>query len=303
MYDTNNSISALSYNVWGLPIRLPGHDQTTRFQKLADSLSSRNFNIICLQEVFHKNIRKELSNKLLPDYFHASDYECNQNIVGKWIQKDCYGGLMTLSKFPILQENFYRFKNLEKASIIERIGGKGFLFTTILWNGEPVNIINTHLYAGGGHQAVACRKNQILQMEEILQSIESYQRYPTLLFGDLNVIHSTVATSIPPEVYRYITTEMSFCDNKEVLDENSYTINPTLNSYTSPNEQKQKLDYIMIHNPEFSSTSIRIEEEGYDFYGCSALSDHLGWKAQLIYQGIRQNDNLLVLNKGTIFPN
>lgn len=287
-------ISGLSFNVWGLPIWMPGQDQDSRFQKLADSLSVRDFDIICLQEVFNKRVRNELKQKVLPLYFHASDYDCNQNILSNIIQKDCHGGLMTLSKFPILQERFYKFKTSKKTSIIERLGGKGFLFTTVLWQGRPINIINTHLYAGNDDHAIKCRMDQIKQMQEILNSIDFYQLYPTLLFGDLNIIHPDVCTEADrsrAENYDFLTKEMNFMDNGAYLDNNSYTINPDINVYNSKKEVRQKLDYIMVHNPSISDHALVLYEGKIDFSGRSALSDHLGWKTTISFKKKKMDES------------
>jgi len=281
----NRPIKVLSYNVWGLPISLPGHDQSVRFRKLSDSLAYRNFDIVCLQEVFHRRVRKKLKEGLLNQYFHASDYDCNQNILGPIIQKDCQGGLMTLSKYPIISEQFFPFTESQNASVIEKIGAKGFLFTTIIRNGKPINIINTHLYSGSTQFAARERMHQVKEMQQLLNGMESYQKHPTFLCGDLNITHPDVVDLYPQfdnaAVYHYITDQLRFEDHSLPLDQRSYTINPEMNPYKPVDEPKQKLDYIMVHVPDHCGTKVCLDKQGIDFYGQSALSDHLGWKASI----------------------
>lgn len=283
--DKDQSIKALSYNVWGLPIALPGHDQSNRFKQISDSILVRDFEIICLQEVFNPKIRSHLINKLASKYFTASDYSCNQSILGSLIQKDCYGGLMTLSKFPIIEETFFKFSSIKGSSLIEKIGSKGFLFSTIQWNGQLINIINTHLYAGNSQKAAYCRMNQILEMEKILQELESFKKYPTFLFGDLNIVHPDIVKKDgnfkSTNTYNYLNQKMEFIDNVTKLDERSYTVNADINAYVLPTEKKQKLDYIMFHEPAIRKNCIWLSEQEVDFCHSSALSDHLGWKASI----------------------
>lgn len=289
--DIDNNISAITYNVWGLPIWIPGQDQSERFNRISDSIASRDFELICLQEVFNKKVRKALLNKLSLRYFRGSDYECNEPIIGKLIQRDCNGGLMTLSKYPIINETFYKFSTTQNTSLIERIGNKGFLFTTILRNGELINIINTHLYSGSSQISANNRMNQILEMQQILSKQEEYYKYPTLLFGDLNITHPFLVDSNgvfnSTHAYDYLTTEMNFVDTALELDENSYTINTNVNVFCPSKTPKQKLDYIMIHMPPNYENSIWLSDQSTEFQGKSAMSDHMGWKAIINIQGNR----------------
>lgn len=305
--DENQSISALSYNVWALPIWMPGHDQSARFSKIADSIASRDFEIVCLQEVFNRRVRKELLSKLTTNYFIGSNYQCNQPIIGRLVQKDCYGGLMTLSKYPIMEESFYKFSIADNTSFIERIGSKGFLFTTVLWNGQPINIINTHLYAGESRKAESNRMRQMHEMKQIIENLDAFKLYPTLLFGDLNVaqpeIESIISCDQDIQAYNFITQKMNFVDTPQALDANSYTINSQVNIYCSPKFPKQKLDYIMVHIPKTSNEKIWLSEQGTDFHGKSALSDHLGWKANINVSLIHEdNDERLLTHQSSECP-
>lgn len=283
--DQNKRIKAISYNVWGLPVWLPGQNQSQRFRQISDSIQSRDFEVICLQEVFNTKLREQLIDKLLPNYFTASDYKCNQKVIGKLIQKDCNGGLMTLSKYPIINEQFYKYSYVKDCSLIEKIGGKGFLFTTILWNGQPINIINTHLYAGENDNADISRLYQLKEMHNILQDLESYQKYPSLLFGDLNISQPSFENnsdiSLNRKNYNYLIDVMGFHDSVKDFNEENCTINPELNNYISSSQSKKKLDYIMFHVPKSLQNCIWLSNEKLDFIGRSALSDHLAWTADI----------------------
>ena len=284
--DADNHIDAITYNVWGLPIWMPGHHQSYRFKRIADSLLIREFEIICLQEVFNKKVRNHLIKVLVPHFFTATDYSCNKPIIGTILQKDCHGGLMTLSKYPIIKEEFYAFSKTKKTSFIEKIGAKGFLLTTVLRNGQPINIINTHLYAGSSAQAASHRMNQILEMQGILKRLDVYHSYPTLLFGDLNITHPDLLDKNGvfncAHAYEYITEEMNFIDTQTKLTDDSYTINSRINSFSAKDNTKQKLDYIMVRLPEAIEQKIWLEDQKIDFYGGSALSDHMAWRAKIM---------------------
>lgn len=292
-YDEDFNISAISYNVWALPIKLPGHNQNYRFSRIGDSLLTRDFEIICLQEVFNPKVRANLLKKLSDHYFTFSDYSCNQPILGNLIQRDCHGGLMTLSKYPIIQEKFYAFNTSENSSLIEKIGHKGFMLSTILWNNQLINIVNTHLYAGNSSKASNHRMKQIMEIEYILNQNEYFRKYPTVLFGDLNTqypFNNSNNLQFENKEYHYLTHQMGFKDSYLQQNELHYTINPSLNSFGSKNNNKQKLDYIMIHVPEKWAYHLTLLEPQIDFYGPSSLSDHMGWKANIKFNSKKKID-------------
>lgn len=266
------NLDLVSYNAWALPIELKGHDHDSRFNMIGDSLLSRANDIICLQEAFHPVFRQKLMEDLKRKYYTFSDYRCNETIV-PFIKKDCYGGLMTFSVYPIVHESFYKYPIHNDMSIIEKIGSKGFLWSIVKFGNRYINIINTHLYAGDKPHAEKMRQIQLTYMQKIIAAEPKFEQCPTILMGDFNVHHPDVEVSA---AYKYIMDEMEFTDSKPCLNNTDFTFDPPTNHYTSNDNKATKLDYIFYKFPKDKGPVIISQSRIFD--SKQPLSDHYGWK-------------------------
>ena len=276
----NANVSLLTYNVWGLPIALPGHDQNFRFISLADSLLKKNSDILCLQEIFSSKFRKLNLDKLSREYRFYTDYTCSQTILPGF-KKDCHGGLATFSKFPILEEKFYAFPEFDDMRWEEKIGAKGFLVSKIQFPYKTSYVVNTHLYSGGLEMDEAIREKQMHFMHKVIDSLNA--QLPIILMGDFNIAHPELCNdnfAFSTKVYNYITHEMGFDDSIENYAENKqyYTIDPKSNHYCDSSEGRQKLDYIFFRkgNKKIEILKTYIEMNN----GCT-LSDHFAFAAEI----------------------
>ncbi len=270
-------VSILSQNLWGLPIWLPGMDQQNRYTKMAKAILTIDADIVCLQESFAHSLRKKVLPKLKTQYHLSSEYSCNERIF--WpLKKDCYGGLMTLSKYPLTSEEFYLYPQWNDMRIEERIGKKGFLISTIDINGIVVKVINTHLYAGSNPKDEIIRYRQISFMNDILIAYYDLTSTPIFLVGDLNVCHPDLVQinkTQPSAVYEFVTNKMDLLDPMCNLPEDCYTIDHRLNKYTPKKAHLEKLDYCLFRQTNqvkitwLSSDTVLKEDD--------AISDHLGW--------------------------
>jgi len=265
----------LSWNTWGLPVALPGHDHERRFPLIADSLHAYAADIVCLQETFHPDLRNQLIEKLGKEYFGYQDYRCSTAII-PFVNKDCYGGLMTLSRYPIISEYFFKYPVTEATSVIERIGAKGFLFSVIQAGPLTLHVINTHLYAGYDAFAEARRMEQIIFMDSLLRTLPEYGLHPTLLAGDLNAQHPDMACS---QVYDYVASCMEFTDTKRHISRMDLTSDAGVNAYISKKEIPSKLDYV-FYKPA-ANGAVTVKHTGRCFDRGRPVSDHFGWHAML----------------------
>lgn len=280
--DNRSSLSLLTINLWGLPVKLPGHAQKERFQNIPQMLFKGQQDIICVQEIFSKRLRKRLLKSIPSSYAVFSDYSCNETIFG-WVKKDCHGGLMTLSKYPIIEETFYRYPKSRDMRLEERAGEKGFLLTKIRINEEYIYVINTHLYSGPSEVDEMHRLRQIKYMHEVLSEIPSFNHHYAIMLGDLNVRHPELAelTGRPSSsVYAYIQDEMRFEEYDLNRDANIYTIDYHQNDYTPEGEDLQKLDYIMYRDPR--GYAQQKEKSTVVFKNDEAISDHLGLSCSVL---------------------
>jgi endonuclease/exonuclease/phosphatase family metal-dependent hydrolase len=266
----------MSFNTMALPVELYGHEHKKRFALMGDSLLRYDSDIIVLQETFHPKLRKKLLSTLTRKYYTYSDYYCSNDIV-PFIKKDCFGGLMTFSSFPIVKENFIQYPLNKHTSFIEKIGAKGFIHTVIHYGDKFFNIINTHLYAGDSEFAEARRLEQIRFMQAYIIKTKEFILYPTILAGDFNVHHPDVQKS---EVYNYITNDMGFADSKEKITTEDYTSDRSTNKYVTDSERRTKLDYVFYKDPDrshFFSVIYQCKTLASD----EPLSDHFAWNVIL----------------------
>jgi endonuclease/exonuclease/phosphatase family metal-dependent hydrolase len=261
-------LSILTYNVWALPISLYNHNQDFRFPKIPKHVENINADIICLQETFHPKIRKQLINNLTSSYQTKSQYLCNKIII-PFIVKDCQGGLMTFSKYPILSETFYMFPKNKEYNIIEHIGSKGFLITKINANGFIMYVINTHLYSGNNDHAEKIRMDQISYINKITFEITKNDKYPVFLVGDININHPNVDYS--PTYDKILKT---FNDTEYTVDETDFTSDGLTNHYVPNHECRSKIDYIFYNE---RNCSIKVVESKRCLDEKPYLSDHFGW--------------------------
>ncbi len=271
----SGELNILSYNTWGLPIELSGHDHQIRFTTMADSILKLQPDIVGLQETFHPDLRSHLLNTLPRTFFTYSDYHCNKEIV-PFIEKDCFGGLMTLSVYPIIWEQFYPYPIAEETTIIEKIGSKGFLLSRIKYGNRIIQVINTHLYAGDNKKAERMRLNQIRFMQETVKSIADYSTYETILMGDFNVHHPDVACS---DVYDFIIRNMEYEDSKPNISQADFTSDHSANKYVSTRDKRTKLDYI-FYKPVDEKKNIKVKSQSRALVSAQPMSDHFGWKVR-----------------------
>jgi endonuclease/exonuclease/phosphatase family metal-dependent hydrolase len=276
-----STITIASYNTWGLPLWMPGHDQGNRYKELPKALASSEVDILCLQETFSKRLRQPLVDSLSRHFFSYSDYSCNKRILGPWV-RDCYGGLMTWSRYPIIEETFIQYSRVSGMNLEEKIGSKGFLISTLLIDDILLYVVNTHLYAGMDKNAERIRYHQIMELEAEL-SQEKYNDFPILLAGDFNITHPQVASMYndlnPSQVYDCVINDLDFQDSCPSLNNESYTIDPRKNIFQQSAKHLQRLDYIFYKNGK-RRPEICVNQQEL-FMKDSPLSDHLGWKVQL----------------------
>lgn len=276
----------LSLNTWGLPISTTQQSQMGRFDELSNKLLVTNFDVVCLQECFHPELRKRIGEKLSSKYEIAADLQCTRKTFMGLLHMDCYGGLVTLSKHPIEYEVFIPFPDQKKMNLFERIGAKGFLFSVIDLDGKKINVINTHLYAGNGSKAEAHRMVQVKFIEEEIAKLGVEYPHDIVLVGDLNVTHPAALAYNkqvrPSETYEYITDQLSFHNDTKDIAREAFTVDPLCNRYSSTKDGGvQKLDYCLIKNTERAAASTSITKVSTIFKDADAISDHMGLHAIL----------------------
>lgn len=293
--DQDGQFSLLNYNLWGLPIELEGHDQKHRFKNLPESIREMGADIICMQECFDHKLRHQLSKNLLPYYNCVADIKSNRRLLGL-LNMDKNGGLLTISKFPIIAEQFIPFHKIEGRNIIEKIGAKGFLVTTINLGIDTINVINTHMYSGNSEHSEAHRVAQVKQLGETLDTLLQRLPYGTILTGDLNIAHPMIHKYnddiVPSPSYHYLTNDLCLEDSTPDIDEEDFTMTPLFNKYSSGHDGgHQKLDYCMLSC--VAGTPMSFASSEVVFKGDDALSDHMGLWSEIV---VHSKERMLAQN-------
>ena len=111
---TNKKLSVVSYNMWFLSIRLfglkllePATFLDQRLKRLPHALKKSNTDVVLLQEVYSERRKNHIIDKVKKTYPYSVYYK--KKFKFDWSLQN---GLMILSKHPIVNHNFVKFKNL-----------------------------------------------------------------------------------------------------------------------------------------------------------------------------------------------
>lgn len=280
---TSVRLTLVSFNVWALPVPLPGMDRVGRLPRIPAALAGMRPDLIVLQEAFDVRMKAFLADYF--DAWHAGPrIRCREPMVPVG-EKDCTGGLVTLSRLPILEEAFWVHPTGEDAKLDERNGRKGFQITTVETPLGPVDVVNVHLYAGRNEADEDHRLLQLAQLRAALDSTGSAGR-PVILAGDLNVVHPALAVSdperTPSRAYRYVVDSLGFADTRPEAVEGDLTYDVATNPYAdlwyNRFEGRQVFDYVMVRVPEAMTFRVLRRERILDG---DILSDHFGLFAEV----------------------
>jgi len=174
------TIRLVSINIWDLPIPLPRTQWAARRRRLLDGLPRLDADLILLQEAFRPGMRRAILHAL--PALHADAHARGR----RWfvlVPMDRAGGLMTLSRWPILSTHHQPARRFRRMKPDERIGRKGCLWTRIATPAGELLVGNVHLYAGSTPIDAHVRT---IQTRHLLARGDSRPDAPTVLAGDWN---------------------------------------------------------------------------------------------------------------------
>lgn len=179
------SITVLSLNIWDLPVSLPGVDHHRRRERLLSRLPEVDADVVLIQEAFRPDFKLQLKATLRGHY--ADHYLAKRR--RHWgITFDQSGGLLTLSRWPVISSQYLPARTFLWMRPDERLGAKGCLFTTIDTPAGRLAVGNVHLYAG---RRARCSRVRALQTRRLLQTLADDGSAPVLLGGDFNMAPET----------------------------------------------------------------------------------------------------------------
>jgi endonuclease/exonuclease/phosphatase family metal-dependent hydrolase len=264
-----DSLRVVTLNVWGLPLAVAwsqSHlDRVTRIQSHLDQL---DVDCVTLQEVWTPATLKILTSGRYP--FWAAGARPGRLIGGS--------GLLTLSKHPIVRQEFYPFVTRGGFEAFIR---KGVLKTTILIGGyRPVDIYNLHLISEperGSHILLNDTMTRKIRLAQVVETVEFIARAskaetPVVVAGDFN-IDDQDPESLAIKAHLSCDTFHRRNGIERLCFHDRVTFDPGTNHFSrSPHNTPQRLDYIWLPRPKlFHSTW-----ESRRLFVDSVVSDHYG---------------------------
>ena len=248
-----DSIKVVSWNVFLRPGILDD-DQLGRVDGIGNYLNQTDADVLVLQEVFHRRSRKRLTKKLKKKFPYYTG-------IGP---KSFFGvpsGVVIFSKHKIIEEKHISYRN-GKGS--DRLARKGAISTAIQFFKTRIQIIGTHLQAGGGKERDKIRRNQIRKMK----SFKNEKNIPRLYVGDFNISSNT-------QKFNDLLASLE-CSTDSISGENQYTANFDDHELTEVKGKPKWIDFILLRKhrkSKFIRTKVEqpiLKSES----GARRLSDH-----------------------------
>ena len=132
-------LKVLTFNTWGVP--LFSRDRSARMRAIGRALATMDVDIVLLQEVFYAGDRRVLMDAAAAGGLTFSRY-FDSGLVGS--------GLLTLSRYPIVESSFLRFRLNGRPQYLIRsdyYAGKGVGRARIHTPAGPVDAHNAHFIA------------------------------------------------------------------------------------------------------------------------------------------------------------
>ena len=250
----------VSLNIWDLPVWFV-KDRNKRIALAEDFFNEINPDIICLQESFDPDHRMQLAGFFQKHGYAASDeYIESRNVIGR--KMDTTGGLVTFSKFPILENTFIPFRRLF-FSPIEALGRKGILMTLLDTPHGTLRMINVHLSKG----FLWAEKIRLWQMKYLFTKAGFPDPAPTIMAGDFDQ-----QDLIRNKKFLMLMDRNHFVHPAcETLEPSYRAENKYVNIWMNKIARSKRLDYIFYHN----INALRLRCERYDvLYRNEPMSDH-----------------------------
>lgn len=191
---SRKNIKLLTYNIFLRPPLIKNNENDWKDERLDDfSKVMHNFDIICLQEMFGalNNRKHSLIRYATKSGFFFYVDALSPSFISKYIVD---GGLVILSRFPIISHSYTQFKY---GVVSDSLAQKGVLYAKIAVRNTQLHLFTTHLQAsyfdcGENHFKVSMntRMEQIKLTNHIMHDVLK-QEYKSgdkiILLGDFNV--------------------------------------------------------------------------------------------------------------------
>ncbi len=256
-------VRIFSMNIWGAPY---ARQRSARMNAIASEISRLKPDIITLQEAYMQGNRQELLSVLADEWSHQHYFA--SSVVGS--------GLLTLSRFPIVDIAFHRFRMGGKPEDIlhgDYYAGKGIGLTRIDTPQGLLDVYQAHTHAQyerhDNNEYAAYNESNLYEAARFIQ-IHSGIDAPVILCGDLN-------TRPDQPGYRIIRHMGGLRDAYAIHHGQPDTTFSLDNAYID--SFNQCLDYMLTRNLQTQSIEITLKGAPPD-NSAPAYSDHYALLAE-----------------------
>jgi sphingomyelin phosphodiesterase 2 len=224
-------ISIATLNTWGV---INAKQRVMRMRAIAHAITQQPADIIGLQEVWLPDDQERIITAA-----KASGYTVHSFDAGA-----TGSGLMTLSRYPITEAIFLRYRNngrIEQIHYGDFIASKGIGLVRISTPLGTIDVYNTHLIAQY-HEATAdtLAPHRAAQMFEATRFINTHStQNPAVLLGDLNTRSYQIG-------YQMLTDYAYLTDVYRALHPNDTGFTIDRNNPYDQNSVQQRIDYILM---------------------------------------------------------
>jgi endonuclease/exonuclease/phosphatase family metal-dependent hydrolase len=217
-------IRLVSVNLWDLPVPLPGHDRALRRRRLLGQLPHLDADLLLFQESFRPLFRGALARGCAGFESHP---DCGRRRWFAFLPMDATGGLLTLSRWPIVGQRHQPARRFRTWKLDERIARKGCLWTRVRTPAGDLMVGNVHLYAGSNPVDAHVRA---IQARDLLMHGETSSGLPTVMAGDFNWDLDFEHSERGPTGHA-ILLDAGFREVADGRSEGIRTMDPRLNRY------------------------------------------------------------------------
>lgn len=188
--------------------------------------------VVVFTESFIASMRERLLI-LLKKY----GYQWSTPVVNCNTSKYCNGGVVIVSKYPIVRIRHLEFK---AASNVDGLAAKGVLYVEVDKHGFRHHILATHLNAFYDERdsAKVARRWQLIELRDFYSKLHIPMTEPVFIAGDLNIDKNTHEYSVMLNLLQSVHPKID--DSLE-----SYTINTKNNEWTHDSFKDVWLDYVL----------------------------------------------------------
>eukprot|EP01118_Nematostelium_gracile_P009888 TRINITY_DN3352_c0_g1_i1.p1 TRINITY_DN3352_c0_g1~~TRINITY_DN3352_c0_g1_i1.p1 ORF type:complete len:370 (+),score=84.79 TRINITY_DN3352_c0_g1_i1:46-1110(+) len=241
----------------------PKLNRTGRMRQISEKFS--NYDVVCLQEMWVPEDQRfmiEAGAKI--GLVHSHVYR--SGLIGT-------SGMLTLSRFPILDVHFHRYRvngRILRIDHGDHHAGKGVGFARIKIDDErTVSVFNTHTIASYVEHTkddiyYADRVSQMWELARIIQLITRFDPNPIVACGDFNCEGDSLE-------YRFFKQLTGLKDSNDLNDDPGYTHDDSVDG------KSKRLDYVFYRPSEkfdIKTSTVVMKDKFYsDHAGVEAIFD------------------------------